>query len=258
MPLPPPPLIPTPGLNMSGHDFIKSALRMIRVYSAGDVPTAADAADSLAYLNQMMDAWDADALSVPNNQIQDFPLIAGQGVYMLGPGGDFNTLRPGKITAASVVLLNNPAQPNEQEIQILTEDEFQDIQLKLTPGTFPLVMYDDGASPKRNVTFWPVPSVINTFRMYSWQANTKFPDLATVFNFAPGYAEAIRYNLALRLADEFGGQLGQTIVSGAQMSLATVRTGNIEIQKLECDDMFQGVASTTSTSKFRSSMFGIP
>lgn len=246
---------------MSGYDFIKSGLRMTRMLAGGEVPTAADAEDSLAYLNQMLDAWDADALSIPNNQIQDFPLIAGQGVYMLGPGGDFNTLRPGKITAASVVLLNNPAQPNEQEIQILTEDEFQDVQLKLTPGTFPLVMYDDGASPKRNVTFWPVPVVINTFRMYSWQANTKFPDLTTVFSFAPGYAEGIRFNLAVRLWAEFGtpgASLDPTVLLGAQMSLAAIRTGNIEIQKLECDDMFQGVSSSTSTSQFRSSMFGIP
>ena len=242
---------------MSGHDAIKSALRMIRVLSAGDVPTAADAADSLGYLNQMMDAWDADQLSVPNNRIEDFPLVIGQDTYTLGPGGDFNTFRPGRIDRASIVLINVPSNPNEQPLEIVTEAEWQDVTLKITPGSYPLIMFDDGASPQRNLSFWPVPLVVNNLRLYSWQANTKFPDLTTVFTFPPGYAEAIRYNLALRLADEFGGQLGQTIAQGAAMSLATIRTSNVEISKLECEGMYQG-GSGGSNSKERAVLFGIP
>lgn len=256
-PLPPPVNNPIPGLANSGLDFVKIALRMSRVIAAGEEPNAADAKDGLASLNRMIDSWAAQQLMIPGNSILDFPFVPNQAVYTLGKGGNFDTTRPARIDRASVVLTNQPTSPNEQPIEILNEAQWQDFILKTTPGTFPLAVYPDNGFPFNNLSFWPVPIVANSFRMYAWAAIAAFPDLATIFTFPPAYADAIQTNLAVRLADEFAGTISQTTITLALSSLAVIRNYNTPVALLECDEMFLGSGSM-SASKLRSSLFGIP
>ena len=256
MPLPPAPGTPIPGVLMTAGDFIRQALRMINNIGATEVPSGADAADALISLNQMSDAWNADALAIPGTKIEDFPLTIGQQVYTLGSGGNFDTPRPAQLTNVSVIL---PTQvPYEVPLMSLTRDEWQAVLLKATPGSYPIALYDDGSFPFRNLSFWPIPQVPCGFRMYSWESNVIFPDLTTAFSFQPGYSEAIKYNLALRLSLEGFGQANANLLAAAQISMATIRAFNVEISKLECDEMFQGTSKESSTSQERSALFGIP
>lgn len=239
----------------SALDYIKSAMRMIRILEAGEEVKGTDGKDALVILNDMMDGWNAEQLMTPGTLIQDFPLIAGQQTYTLGPAGNFDVVRPSIITGASIVVLTNPSVPVEVPIPIETDDNWQEnYPVKNVAGSFPLAVYDDQDFPQRTLTFWPIPGEVDTFRLYSRSPVAGFADLTSAYDFPPSYAEAIRYNLALRLADEWGGTLGQTIVAGAMASLARLKVSNVEIETLKCDEAVTG----SDGGNYRADMFNIP
>lgn len=204
--------------------------------AAGETATADDTSDALVILNQMLESWSAESLSVFTLTIQTFNFVASQQTYTLGAGGNFNTARPSRIGYASVVSNSNPAQPLEIPIDQLTDSEWQAIPVKLTTSTLPRKMYDDGAFPLRNLSFWPVPTDASVqVRLYTWTALTQFSDLTTDFTFPPGYIEAIKYNLAARLAAENFGTLTPIAASLALSSIGRIKAMNSDPALVKCD-----------------------
>lgn len=243
-----------PGTTMTALDLIKSALRSINVLAAGENPSADEGQDSLVILNQMIDSWNADGLMIFSEDINDFPLSSNQQVYSYGPGGDFDAPRPVNLDRASIVILSNPAQPLEYPIPIYTDQDWQEkVPIKNVPGNLPLLIYDDGGFPLRNVTFWPVASDATLFRSYVWQKLTQFTSLQSIGAFPEGYIEAMRHNLAVRLAPEFQAQLSPATVELARSGLAVIKGGNADDTQLRSDLM-----TSETPSKMRSELFNIP
>jgi hypothetical protein len=230
---------------MNATDLISSSMRLIGALAAGETADAGEMADNLMVLNQMLDSWLAERLMAFTINIQEFPLIVGQQVYTMGPGGTFNTARPARIDRMSIVSLNNPAQPLELPMEMLTDSDWQvEIPVKLVNSSLPLQVYDDGAFPQRNLNFYPIPTIPVNTRIYSWQALNQFPDLFTDLTFPPGYSEALRYNLAVRLIAEYPGEYSQITVSATQTlavdSLARVRSMNMPLIQSFCDPALSG------------------
>lgn len=229
---------------MRGLELISSSMRLIGALDSGEVPTADEANDSLLVLNNMLDSWLAERLMAFSITIEEFPLVAGQQTYTMGPGGNFNTARPVKIDRMSVVWLSNPSQPLELPIPYLTDRDWQNVPVKNIQTSLPTMVYDDGNYPLRNLSFWGIPSQQVNTRIYSWQQLTQFPDLTTDINFPPGYAEALRYNLAFRLIAEMPGDynpvMTQTTLQLATDSLARVRIINAPIIEAFCDPALLG------------------
>ena len=209
-------------------DLISSALRLVNVQAAGETVPIDMANDSLAVLNDMIDSWNTDRLAIFTTRIDDFPFVLGQQSYTLGTGGDFNIPRPARIDAMSSILLYNPANPVEEPITMYSVEQWQtQVPVKAVPGNFPLICYDDGGFPLRTLNFWPIPqNQPVSCRIYSWQALDEPPALATVISVPPGYKEAFRYNLAVRLAAEFAASVPAAVAQIASESLARVKTIN--------------------------------
>lgn len=226
---------------MTGNDLITSTLRLIGAISAEETPSAAEANDALAVLNQLIDQWNAERMMIFTITINEFPLTVGQQVYTLGPGGNFNMPRPAKIPRMSIVSLLNPAQPLELPIEMLTEQQWQEeIPVKLIQSTLPLQCYDDGAFPFRNLNFRYIPTIPVNVRIYAWQALSQFVDLVTDYTFPPGYIKAIRYNLALDLAPEYERPLNPEITAQAATSKGIIKSMNTVIVDLKCDTALIG------------------
>ena len=69
---------------MNANDTIASALRLIRVLAAGETPSADQAEDARAVLNQMLDSWQIERTTIYTQTIQDFTLTPGLQTYTLG------------------------------------------------------------------------------------------------------------------------------------------------------------------------------
>jgi hypothetical protein len=227
---------------MTGNDLIASALRLCGVLAAGESADADMGPDCLVVLNQLIDSWNAERLAIYSIASTIFTPAALKQVYQVGVGGDFNIPRPPRIDRYSVISLQNAAEPLELPLDSLTEAEWQGIPVKNISSNLPRCVYNDNAYPLMNLNLWPIPSQQVQFALYFWNQLTQWPTLATDQQFPPGYLRGIRYNLAVDLAAEFGGDPTQMplVMKIAQESKAMIKSLNIRIPLLGCDPAMVG------------------
>jgi hypothetical protein len=239
-------------ITQTALDLITSSLRLINVAAAGESVPLDTANDSLMVFNQMLDAWNAERLAVYTTRADDYPLTNKQS-FTYGPGGDFNTDRPANIDAMSVIILTNPANPVELPIELYSVQDWQNkIPVKSTTSAFPLVCYDSGDFPLRTLNFWPIPTDANNVRIYSWQALGAPADISSSVSFPPGYAEAFRYNLAVRLGAEFSAPVPPLVQEIAVSSFARVKSMNTPDLSITSDFV------SPHGTNYRQALFGLP
>lgn len=253
--------MPAPGLSGSALDIIKSSLRKLNVYQSNETIPEDEAQDCLVALNLMLDSWNADGLTIYTTQYLDFPLtggvtqLDGSKKFTLGDGGDFNMPRPAEIDGASILIMSNPQQPIEYNLPIYTTQDWKEkVPVKGVAGNLPVLAYDDGAFPLRNITFWPSITENIRFRVYSWQPLGQFASLRTSVSYPPGYMEAIIFNLAVRLAPDFQTSVTPETSALAMSTLARIKTSNSDDTQLHSDirnNVMTGV-------QMRAELFGIP
>ena len=228
---------------MNALQIISAAMRNTNALASGETPTSAEAQDSLSLLNQMMDSWSAERLMVFTITIYNDVLVPGQQTYTLGTGGDFNTQRPARLERASVMWAGNVGQPLEYPLTLLTDKQWQEqIPVKNIQSTIPQYLYNDGAFPLMNLSFWCVPTIADPVKLYMWTMLTQFADLTTDYDFPPAYSEAIQYNLALRLAaNNIGTIANQLTVALAINGLAVIKRMNMPLLDLRVDEALPGM-----------------
>ncbi len=229
---------------MKGIDLISSSARLAGILASGENLVGNEPADCLVILQQMLDEWQTDDLKIYTDQINTFPFVLGTQLYTLGSGGNFNMARPAHIARMGCQILSNPTQPSEVPITLLDTDGWANVRVKNIAGSYPLFCYDDGAFPLRNLNFWVIPGLASNCVIYSWQLLSTFPDLAvTDVTFPPAYLQAIRYNLAVKLAPEFDVPLTpsfQLVAQTAETSLKALKDLNLPSPILRCDPGLSG------------------
>lgn len=235
MPIQPPAIPPIPGTQLSANDLIKSQLRIIGVLASGENPSASEVQDAIVVNNLMLDAWNAERLMVFTITRSVVVSPALKQAYTLGIGGDFNLVRPARVSYVSVISLSNAAQPLELPLEMVDDAGWRNIPVKNISSSLPQKCYDDGGFPFRILSFWPIPSQQVNFVLYSWTPLAQFPDLATKLTFPPGYFEAIRYNGAVRLAPEFNKSVSSDVAALAIESKARIKSVNYQPMIMSVD-----------------------
>jgi hypothetical protein len=236
-------------------DVISSALRLIGVLASGETADPATANDSLNTFQDMIDSWQAERLMIFQIPRIIFDLVSGQQTYLYGSQvatnpiiPDFNSPRPARIDRVGIIWLGNAAQPLELPMQYLTVAQWQEIPVKNITSSLPQYVWDDNGFPFRALNFWPTPNVADQVVIYPWTALTTPALLTTQLAFPPGYAKAIRYNLAVDLAAEFPVVPANVLGPVQQIAIeskAVVKSINAPIIDLFCDP---GVTQQNSQS----------
>lgn len=230
---------------MTANDIIVDALSEIQVIEAGEIPSAADASFAYNRLNFMIEAFQAERLLIFSIiRINLGNLTVGQQTYTLGPGGFFNQLRPVRIERYGIISLNNIAQPLELPLEELTVDQWADIPVKNIQSSLPQKVWDDQGYPLRTLSYWCIPSATVQTTIYPWVQLNSFPDLVTDVIFPPAYYECLLYNLALRLANPFGGNVPPLLSQMAAESKARVKSINVPMLDLMVDPALTKRAGT--------------
>lgn len=214
---------------MTASDLIEATLRLIGAIASGETPTAAEEADALVVLNDMLESWSTNNLTIYRPVREEFTLVAGQAVHTMGSAGDFNTTRPTEIKAAGIM-----DSDNEIPMDIINLQQWASINLKDTQSTLPMYLYAEGAYPLERINLWPVPSAANTLVIYSLKPLTSLAASDTIL-LPPGYTRAMRYNLAQELAPEYGKSLDLRIEKIATDSLADIKRRNTKPVYLRSD-----------------------
>jgi hypothetical protein len=191
---------------VTNADVIKSSLRVCKVLAKGEAPSADEMQDSVEALQMMLDAWGADNLMIWGQVTEHFPLVMNQQVYTIGVGGNFNTVYPYKITDAYVRDDNSV----DTGIDILTRTEYDAYNDKAISTTRPQALfYDQGqasqVTPSGTIYIYPIPDGSSPYTLYIVTLKPLVSLLTSTANFTllPPYKEAVKYNLAIRLWDEF-------------------------------------------------------
>lgn len=221
---------------MTAQDLIASSLRLIGVLASGEVPSAAEANDAFNILNQMLDSWNTERLAIFTVQRQVVVPATLKQAYTVGIGGDFNIPRPPRIDRIGVISLQNSTEPLELPVELLTDVGWEAIPVKNISSSLPLKVWNDLGYPLMTLSFWPIPNVEVNFALYTWTALAQFPDLVTDEEFPPGYLKALRYNLAVDLAPEFGvQQVPPVVMAQAADSKGKIKALNQPLLDMACD-----------------------
>jgi hypothetical protein len=183
-------------------DQINGALRLIGQLAEGEEPSAATATDALAALNQMIDSWNTERLSVFSTQDQVFSWLPGFATRTLGPTGDFVGNRP--ILIDDSTYFRDPSSNISFGIKLINQQQYNGIAVKTVTSTYPQVMFVNMTYPDITMTVYPVPTKVLEWHIISVEELTTAALLSTPLAFPPGYLRAFKYNLACEIAPEFG------------------------------------------------------
>lgn len=218
--------------------LIADSLRSLGVLAAGETPSDDEASDALRLLNEMLEQWNLQSLLVYSFLRTAQSTVASQGSYTLGSGGDWNMTRPDRIER---LVHYDSAQDLEIPLTPLSERDFQRLSIKSTESTIPGWWYDSRAYPLRTITLWPVPSEVQQVYLYTWQQLTTVATLDTTLDFPPGYRAAVRYNLAMQAAVDFGQPATPELLLQARDSLRVIKQANTVLEPLQTDPALRGM-----------------
>lgn len=212
---------------MIAIDMLTRALRAVGNVGSGETPSADDINTALLAVNDMLDSWSASKLFVFQMLEESFPLVAGQGVYLVGPSGGFVTVRPTAVQSAFVRMgaLDFP-------LEAIGNDAYSGIGMKASFSAIPQFFYYNPQAVNGELNIWPVPQAGLSIFIQSPQQLTQFTDLTTDISLPPGYAEAIRYALMPRLAAEGLGAVNNEQLKLAESSVARIQTLNSNVPVL--------------------------
>lgn len=183
-------------------DQINAALRLIGMLAEGETPSANTSNDALNALNQMIDSWNTERLSVFSTQDQVFSWTPGLKTQTLGPTGDFVGNRP--ILVDDATYFRDPSSGISFGIKLINQQQYDGIAVKTVTSTYPQVMWVNMEYPNITMTVYPVPTKVLEWHIVSVEELSKPATLATSLTFPPGYLRAFKYNLACEIANEFG------------------------------------------------------
>jgi hypothetical protein len=186
---------------------INRALRLIGMLAEGETPSAATAQDSLMALNQMIDSWNTERLSVFStiDQIVNWPV--GSINETLGPSGSLVRLNG---TAQRPVLVDDstyfkdPGTGVSYGVKLINQQQYNGIAVKTVTSTFPQVVFVNMTYPNIDIFIYPRPTRLLEWHFISVEQLTQPASLSTDILFPPGYLRAFTYNLACEIAPEFG------------------------------------------------------
>jgi len=183
-------------------DQINRSLRLLGVLAEGETPSASVSADALLAMQQMMDSWNTEKLSIFSTQDQVFTWPATQISRTLGQTGDFVGNRP--VMLEDSTYFRDPLTNVSYGVKLINQQQYDGIAVKTVTSTYPQVLWINMTYPDIEMYVFPVPIRDLEWHFISVEELTQPALLATELYFPPGYMRAFTYNLACEIAPEFG------------------------------------------------------
>ena len=226
---------------MTVRDLLKGSLRLIGAIATGETPSNEELQDGLSALNSMLSGWSTEKLMVFAKIREEFSLVSGTQSYTIGSSGTFNTTKPQEIEEAKIE--DQSVSPTvEYPVRILNMQEWAAIHTKDFQANIPTSLYREVGAALDTLYMYPKPSAANKLVLYSWKPFSSLATLDTSLSFPPGYERAVRYNLAVEWAPEFGKQFGPETKVGqiADESKENIKRMNITPSYLGVDSALTG------------------
>lgn len=192
---------------MTGRELVNAAMRLLGLIPEGGAATAPQAKDVLEALNMMLASASANKLLIPFEKTQT--LAVSQARTILAD-------RPLRIVQMFVT-----ANGTDYPVEEIPLEEYASISTKTTRGR-PAYFAWDKIFPTSGFYLYPVPDVAYMATIRRWDALTQVSDLADELDLPGEYLRALKYNLAIEIAPEYGRKVSDVIAARAAESLDLV------------------------------------
>lgn len=216
----------------TARDFIILALKEAGILGVGQTPLAEDVSDCFVLLQRMTAQWQSKRWMIP--ALTDIVQVGNNNISnTIGPGGYWNVPRPDKIQGGYFIQLNTGQSPISLPLTpIFAYEDYIRLTVKKL-NTLPDAFFYDGAWPLGNIFIWPIPSNIYEIHLLvksqlGWPAN-----INSVFTLPDEYAEAVHYNLALRICAMYQVTPMPTTGGFAKVSLNTIKVTNTQVPAMQ-------------------------
>ncbi|GAC1403862.1 MAG: hypothetical protein NVSMB64_06240 [Candidatus Velthaea sp.] len=197
---------------MLGSDLVNSSLRLIGAIASGETPNSDEAADGFNALTQLLDSWSADELLVHATRTSVINLSNGVSSYAVTGG------RTVKILSADVITGGNTF-----PVAVVGPDGWAAVPDRNAASSQPRAVYCDYAFPTPAVLVAPIPNLAMTLNLYCLFDLATLANSGVTFAMPEAYYKALRYNLAIDLAPEYG-----IAPSAAVIAIAAQTKGALE------------------------------
>lgn len=207
---------------MTIQQFVTLTLRDLEVVLSGQTPSTDQSNDALGTLNEILGNWSNEGLLVPTHALTTFAVSSGVPNYTMGITGAGATwvtaALPIKIKGAIASVATGGFQ---RGVAILSMEAFEASVANPIGRTaaLPEKLGVDNAAPLRNVRLYPTPNNSSALIEVSyWTAMAAVALSDTVAFALPGFEEALRNELALRLANMHHIPVNQAMLLNAESS----------------------------------------
>jgi hypothetical protein len=204
--------------------LISSSLRKIGALSSGETIETTRQAEALTALQSMLRSWGAVSANIFATVKESHTLTSGIGAYTWGSGGDISTARPNQITGAYILEGGITTFP----VDVVPEGTYMAISVKSTTG-IPSSLFFYQSYPLASLYLYPVPDAAYVLYLDSFKPFTETSSFGLVTDtiaFPSYYEEAIIYNLAIRLAPEYGKSVSTEVGAIAKSSFDNLLNAN--------------------------------
>lgn len=234
------PIVLPPNLqSTTARRLVTRALRLIGVLSQNQNASASDANDALETLNDLLDSWSLERNLILEESPDVFALTPGTAQYTLGATGDLAIERPNKIENAAIRRTGASPQ-TDAALELIDEYQYSDVMVKTLASDIPTVMWPANDFPNMVLNFWPVPAAQCSVVLYSWKSLTEFVNLDSLVYMPKGFRKALRTNLAVDLAPEYGKAVPPELLVEANNSKANIKSANLKSPLLGMDTALVG------------------
>lgn len=214
-------------MSVTGRGLVTKAMQKAGLLTKTEQPSADEINDGLYALNAMLSTWSNQAMLINVRTIETFPLVAGTASYSIGTGQTMNTTRPMFVNDSTII-----SGGIDYDVTCITDVDYNDITNKTQTGIPYWVNYNNGY-PYGTLKFFPTPDQAYSFRLLSEKPITDLTLDATVV-LPPGWEEAIIYNLAVRLASEYGQPTDQFVMLMAASTVQAIKAAIMRNQTMDC------------------------
>lgn len=218
----------------TARTLVTASLRKIGAIGAAETPAATEANQAFEELNRMLSAWSTEGLLIYTPTRETLTLTPGTAGYTMGTSGTFSSTRAQRILE---VLIRDASQSPavEYPVDIINLQQWVEIPARDTQSSIASHAYADGGYPRETVNLYPVPSTAHTLVIYSEKPLSSISTLDTEVSLPPGYEDTIIYNLAVRLAPDYGKTVSTEVTIIAVEGKASLKRANRKTPTLELE-----------------------
>lgn len=198
--------------NLTARDIVEKALRKINILGRGETVSAEDGEDARMSLNLMLKTWEADGCNIWRQEPDSLVFTAGTKTQTLDPRV-VDVIEARRVYTDSDNELPLGRWERGQYIAYPNKDQLG------TPGAYYFQKNRDAVT----MTLWPVPMVDTTINFTTARVMWDVTDLSQNVDVPQEWLECVVYNLADRLATEWG----SLIIEAAVAQKVSKRAGEL-------------------------------